>query len=581
MPPAPSTPLRLAASAAALLVLATACKDSTGPRAEPDALNITLAAGEVFSSTQRATSLSVGEGEYMLVTSFFSTTAGATRSVTVRATDIEGSGGAASIGAEAGPLLDRHRRADDASGAPRPDHGFHHRFRERERRTLEPLMEAARRAVRASDLQPMAAVATAAPPAVGDRMTIRVPWSTDEEGANLCSTSDPEEREGIVAAVSSRAIVMRDPENPSNGYSTADYQSFAREFDEKVWPLADRYFGRPSDIDGNGRVIVFFTSAVNELSPRGSTSFVAGLFWRGDIYRQRQNNSDLCPNSNEAEIFHMAVPDPTGTVGPALRRSDLRDGATSTLAHEFQHLVNSSRRLYASPTSDRLEEIWLDEGLSHLAEELLFYQETDLGPRRNITVADLRETDERREAFNRTLGQNFQRLRSYLENPAGTSPFDASAPLPARGAIWQFIRYAADRRGGSDADFFHALVNTSRRGVENLDQVLGGDARGWLQDWSVAVFADDLVAGSDPRFRHPSWNYRDIFGALGASPGADPRPFPLAIRDLREGDNDPVSIAAASAAYLRFSVAPGETGRIELTSGAQDDQLRLSVVRIR
>ena len=56
---------------------------------------------------------------------------------------------------------------------------------------------------------------------------------------------------------------------------------------------------------------------------------------------------------------------------------------TAVIAHEFQHLINAGRRMYVNNALD-FEDTWLDEGLAHVAEELLFYREAGLRPKGNI-----------------------------------------------------------------------------------------------------------------------------------------------------------------------------------------------------
>ena len=68
--------------------------------------------------------------------------------------------------------------------------------------------------------------------------------------------------------------------------------------------------------------------------------------------------------------------------------ADVRQSTGGVRGHEFQHLISASRRLYVNDASE-FEETWLNEGLSHIAEELLFYSASGLAPRQNITLAQL------------------------------------------------------------------------------------------------------------------------------------------------------------------------------------------------
>jgi hypothetical protein len=53
------------------------------------------------------------------------------------------------------------------------------------------------------------------------------------------------------------------------------------------------------------------------------------------------------------------------------------------------------------------------------------------------------------DAANHYQTSNPNRLISYQRAPETNGPFQDDHDLPTRGAIWEFLRYAADRRGGS------------------------------------------------------------------------------------------------------------------------------------
>src|SRR4051812_40816564 len=136
------------------------------------------------------------------------------------------------------------------------------RLRALEKSVLAPRMSAARISRHNAPLR------AAAAPAVGDLMQLNV--------AEGCNNTTPRFRTGRVAAISNRAIVVADTGNPSGGYTDADYQSFGVTFDTLIAGVDEAAFGAPSDIDANGRVIIFYTRAVNELTPAGSTAITEG-----------------------------------------------------------------------------------------------------------------------------------------------------------------------------------------------------------------------------------------------------------------------------------------------------------------
>jgi hypothetical protein len=380
----------------------------------------------------------------------------------------------------------------------------------------------------------------------------------------------PDLRTGRVAAVSNKAIIVADTSNPAAGYTDADYASIASTFDSLVDPTDTKAFGTPTDIDGNGHVVLFFTRAVNELTPARSTSYVAGFFFARDLFPSAASpDFDACAGSNGGEMFYLLVPDPTGVVnGNKFTKDNVTRVVIATLGHEYQHLINASRRMYVNTGATDFETTWLDEGLSHVAEELLFYAESGLTPRANIDATKLRTSTAYVDAFNDDAISNFGRLETYLGSPSSNSPFADNDDLATRGATWSFLRYAADHIGSDDGTTWFQLVNSTTTGIANLQQVFGTGLPALARDWATSVFADD-VASTDARYQQPSWNLRSIFGALEDSGG-----YPLATASLGASPMT-LSVNGGSAAYLSFAVAAGRTATVQLSTLPSNVQLTL------
>jgi hypothetical protein len=253
-------------------------------------------------------------------------------------------------------------------------------------------------------------------------------------------------------------------------------------------------------------------------------------------------------------MFYMQVPDPTGEVNNnVFTLASVRGNTVSTLAHEFQHLINAARRIYIEMALD-FEEVWLNEGLSHIAEELVFYEASaGLTPGMNITLAMLTtgpDAVQRVASFNTYVNQNYGRLSSFLARPDSAGAFENVDDLAVRGATWAFLRYAADRHAGDDATFWFDLVNTSLTGTANLDDVLAEESDDWLRDWITAMYADDAVTGAGANYENPSWNYRSVYGGLGG--------FPLVPLVLTDGVDETLNYAAGGGTlYGRLGVPMG------------------------
>ena len=384
-----------------------------------------------------------------------------------------------------------------------------------------------------------------------------------------------------VVAIGSKALVAVDTLDPPGGFVAADYQRFAATFDTLVYPLDVDNFGAPTDIDANGHVVLLFTRAVNELTARNSDSYVGGFFFARDLFPTTAPvAADACGGSNDAEMFYLLAPDPTGVVNGNVRTAGFVDSLTTSLvAHEFQHLINGSRRLYVNDADD-FEVVWLNEGLSHIAEELLFFRQSRLGPGQNIDAPGLRASRAAVDAFNADQGANASRYELFLAASSRSSPIRNDDSLSTRGATWDLLRYATDRKAQgasrSDAAVWQALVNSTTTGVANLRAVFGADLGALLRDWSVSQYADDLTAGATAAFSQPSWNWHSIFAALGTRSSGFPLPAPALTGSGVNG-----SVIPGGSAYYRFAVPVGGTASITVTAGAGASPVSGVVLRIR
>jgi hypothetical protein len=553
---------------AALLVVACRGDESTGPSV--DSCGSALAVGQVrlISGTDRnevCVSGGAAGQEYTLIPFYAATSA--TSNVQLEA---EGTGLVAASGppnpekvpGETSPLMSVSSSRALVAGVP-----FEATLRRREIRELAPRMAAARSArSRRFGAQLSRAAAT---PQVGDLVMIN---AESNEGC-----ANPSLRTGRVKAITERAIVVADEANPPDGFTDEEYVSIGISFDTLVYPVDVENFGAPSDIDINGRNVIFFTRAVNELTEENSDEFTGGFFFGRDLLPRRaipEEDYPGCEGSNEAELFYMLVPDPTGIVNNNVRTKEfVRRLTVAVLAHEFQHLINASRRIYVNEALT-LEELWLNEGLSHMAEELVFYRAAGLGPGQNIDSLRLRASQRVLDAVNGFQVSNLGRLDIYLEATETNSPYADDDELATRGATWQFLRYAADRKGGDQRATWQALVNSRVAGFANLRAVFG-EPLPLIRDWAVAQYTDDAVAGVDASYTHPSWSYRGTVPLLRT-----PRVFPLKTRMVSDASQT-FELAGGGVAYLRFKVAAAGTGSVRVTSQGTTPTADVQLVLVR
>ena len=404
--------------------------------------------------------------------------------------------------------------------------------------------------------------------------------------ANVACSS-PNTRSGRVAAVGNRVVVVADTGNPAGGYTDAEYASIAATFDTLVYPLDTTAFGAPSNISQYGKIILFYTRSVNQLTPSNAGYTIGGFFFARDLYpKTAKNGLQACTSSNEQEMFYLLVPDPNGLVNGNKRTKDMVTLLNlGTIAHEFQHLINSSRRLYVTPNAQVAEETWLDEGLSHIAEELLFFRVSGYTSRQNLTLADIQRQSAN---FTNYASQNFARFYGYLTNPEITSPYAPNDSLSTRGATWNFLRYSAGRQGaGGEAGFFHSVVNSSTTGFANLNNATGGQIGDYLRDWTVSVIADDFSAAEtaalDAKYILPAWNFRNIYPGLRFSGGTPLGVYPIAARRLTNNSTQRITLAGGTSSYVRFGIRSGGSAQLTFSSNgsAVPGTLRYAIVRLR
>lgn len=510
-----------------------------------------------------------GGAEYVVVPFFGTTDPEATlalRSMPVGVKDVTG---------PPTPSLSQFTANRLTTAGSTPDGGFHTRLNERARVPLSRLVPAARRAHERRTAGPSFQMQQTTP-VVGTLLNINV-------GLEFCS--DPEYRTGRIVAVSDRAVVVADTGNPANGLSMADYEHIAETFDTLIYPVNTAAFGAPADVDQNGRSTIFYTRAVNELTPANVNYIVGGFFYGRDLFpRTADDRFDApCAGSNFAEMFYMLAADPTGVVNGNVRTvEDVTSSTLGTVGHEFQHLISASRRLYLVEGIDGTEwseDTWLNEGLSHIAEELLFYHRAQRAPRSNIGASVLAQGQIGREAYIEFQGSNFGRFELYLEDPAQDSPYDQARDeeddLATRGAAWGFLRYAADHHGGSENALWYDLVNNDRLGLANIQAHLG-DPIPLFRDFAVSLYTDDSGVDVPAILTQPSWNHRSLYTAVTGS-------YPLPVTELASGTQTNHSLVAGGAVYLRAGVAGGQRASVQLSSGgaAPPATLHVTVVRTR
>ena len=178
-----------------------------------------------------------------------------------------------------------------------------------------------------------------------------------------------------------------------------------------------------------------------------------------------------------------------------------------------------------------------------------------------------------------TSRHNLSRLAEYLKATESQSPIgvdDLDDDPATRGAIWSYLRYAADQRFSADEPgFWFKLVNSNVTGLENLYGVVGSDARLLMRDWTLAILLDDLVPGIDPRYQQPSWNLRKVTAGYPLSTVSLPTIVSATSLILSAGGTvfARFGVAANQEAYVSAAGSAGSALAEERADGAGENEV--------
>ncbi|MDE3171987.1 MAG: Ig-like domain-containing protein [Gemmatimonadota bacterium] len=541
------------------------------------AVNVSLPGGNFCVQSTRAGS------EFALIAYNASTNIGTSVGVQVQGN------GVAALGSGANVVSAMMAPPAGAGPGARINTAFEYALRRRERALTPPYVAGARAYARALRQRPAAGISAQTVGAAGTAVSRQITDAVQVGSMVQLNTNandyctNPTMATGRVAAVSQSATVVADTSNPAGGFTDAEYAGFAAAMDTLVNPVDTNAFGAPYPLGGNKRTVIFFTKAVNQLTTDPSQGVVLGFYYERDLLPQNPTTGTPCPGSNYANMFYVLVPDPNGTIngGNTISKNKalVTQYAISTIGHEYQHLINASRRMYILnvPPGMVNEETWLNEGLSHIAEDLIFYRAAGLGPRQNIGVAQLADPKVN-SAFGEFERGDASRFLTYLTSPETHAPVGVEGDdnLYLRGAVENFLRYLCDRVQGTDGDFWYRLVNDSTIGLPNLQHVIGTDPEPYFRDWATSVYTDDYVAGVAPQYTQLSWNWRQAL-AVEFTSG-----FNLLTHPLSSSIPATVALTARGVSYFPFAVPVGQEALITVgapAAGALPGTVQLTLVR--
>lgn len=284
--------------------------------------------------------------------------------------------------------------------------------------------------------------------------------------ASLSSTSQYATVSATARCVTGNVAIFVDDRVDGDALPQDDVDDLCAEFDDvAAWEF--EALGEASDVNGDGLVTVLISPQVNMLGALAG-GIIGGYFYAADLYARDGVNV----TSNEQEIVYALAPDPEGEYGaqisPEYYRSEM---ISSVLPHELQHAINFNQHVFVR--GGEAEESWLNEGLSHLVEDLAGYGNSNPG-----------------------------RYALFLSSPSIVSLVtDASPGLAQRGAAYLFLRYLYEQAPDGMA-FVRGMIQSEIAGIDNIERAFAGMDAGFdefgefMARWSAALMLTSEGLGS-------------------------------------------------------------------------------------
>jgi hypothetical protein len=350
------------------------------------------------------------------------------------------------------------------------------------------------------------------------------------------------------------ALLVDDASTLSDADATAILQSF----DTVIYPRDVALFGNPplqtgtaqlaSDRNGDGLVWLVLTDKVAE---KNSVGFFLGTDFTDE---EKSNKADL-----------LYIKPSTGAAGLA--------AVDRTMAHEFQHLLGFATKVYkakVSGGSGSLEALWLDEGLSHFAEDACGYGAE------NVTLLD----------------------QELFPSFGDAALFEAAEDTTAmRAMALTFVQYLFERKGGvsygadgsvSDlggATWLKALHSQAQSGAASITATYG-DAKNAVGQWIVAL----ALAGRGVT-DYPAYNFANPISdpKTGATIGmvirgnrVDATGETVALTGPNEDEiSDDETEESMRNASAKFFTLEGKSGKVSVNVSSTDSDFRFALIKLK
>jgi hypothetical protein len=224
-----------------------------------------------------------------------------------------------------------------------------------------------------------------------------------------------------------------------------DFSVIVNEYNSKISPTLDSTFGKASDVNKDGKIIILTVDILDGGS--SSRGFVAGFV---DPVNFTEDLQFAKLRSNQMEILYM-----DGNELATKRKKSLeageKDPYLATVAHELQHLIRFPYSLGGDAT-------WIDEGTAEIASDLSGY-----GPQSDRIIC-------------------FKGSACSSLGVQGSSPFSWRSTLENYSYSYALMRYLYLASGSTDAKRKEFLSNT----VIGKNNYRGNDALGLMEIFKLS-----------------------------------------------------------------------------------------------
>lgn len=342
-----------------------------------------------------------------------------------------------------------------------------------------------------------------------------------------------------------------------------DLEEITRDFEEIILPRERLFFGNESDINEDSIIFIVMSAIVNE--NEGPMAYFSGC----DLLDPGAPN---CPFSNEAEILYLTPPNAVDSHMGSAR------AILETVAHELNHMIFFNTRYLQHPSTERIDNSYLQEGLAALAQDLTGYQAG------NLFVAWYGLNDILDFAAFDVLDNE-----SYYQ-------FDRDGTL--RGGAYLLMRYLYDQAGGDVANadgtfddlggiaFTQDLHNSTTSGLAALDELLLSEREDVILDFYTALALTNRGPDNGQLNDNPLYNYRPTqedplterqrgFNAYAMLPMGSPMTGPATVPfNLADG-----SMRSTGVEYIEIPSDGGEGFTVHVT-GEAEAEMHVRLVRI-